>query len=88
MSRGTKERLGRGLGALLGEYLTEQPTPDPGEPVRSCRSSPSAIRITPSASPAFMVARAASMLVSTACTRTARVASSSRTMARLSALSS
>jgi len=31
MNRGKKERLGRGLGALLGDFLDDQATPDPSE---------------------------------------------------------
>jgi ParB family chromosome partitioning protein len=44
MNRGRKERLGKGLGALLGEYLDEEATPEPGEirdlPVKSIRPNP------------------------------------------------
>ncbi len=44
MSKGRKERLGRGLGALLGDYLAEEASPDPGEvrtlPLEKIRPNP------------------------------------------------
>ncbi len=44
MTKGKQERLGRGLGALLGEYLQEEPKADAGEvrslPVATIRPNP------------------------------------------------